>query len=109
MRSLRAAPEGDLLTDLTGLARAMPTAGLSPRGDVCLASRWFGCDSRLVHRRRARSSSSSTCSLVLFSVHGSTWLEHSVRVGGIGGSNPPAQTERVPSGTGSSCRRGPIW
>lgn len=34
-------------------------------------------------------------------VHGSTWLEHSVRVGGIGGSNPPGQTQDRAQATSS--------
>ena len=90
VRSLRAAPTGPTRHQGTSCMAPPPrtSKGMSPRGDVCLASRWFGCDSRLVHS--SDGSSSLRTSLVFCA-----WLnlvEHSVRAGEIGGSNPPAQT-----------------
>ena len=105
MRSLRAAPESHQAHRLHGPRASDAHYGLVSEG------RRLPCKQMVRVRLPtgpplARASSPSTSS---FSVHGSIWLEHSVRVGGIGGSNPPAQTEHVPSGRGSSCRRGPIW
>lgn len=64
VRSLRAAPVETALDPRSSLTLHAATdlgrhesdvlTGLSSREDVCLASRWIGCDSRLVHRDAPR-------------------------------------------------------
>lgn len=64
MRSLRAAPDDAFVHGLV--------------------SEWSGLPCTQIERVRLPTGPPA---------HGSTWLERSVRVGEIGGSNPPAQTE----------------